>query len=201
MAGPEKILKVGLTGGIGCGKSTVAGLFAEAGWSTLQTDAIVRDLLDQDRAVKSALYERWKKAVFQPDGAVDRKAIARRIFEDTAELSWLEGLLHPKVRKVWETSLQEAPDLHWLVEIPLLFEKKLETKFDFTICVESSPQVVENRILLKGYSKTETRQRRQRQMSLEEKIRRSDYVISNSGSLEFLKLQTHRLNKQIQQSI
>ena len=192
-------MKIGLTGGIGCGKSTVVGLFAEAGWSTLQTDAIVRDLLDNDTTVQSALRERWKETVFHPDGTVDRQAIARQVFANDSELEWLESLLHPRVRIIWETALAEAPDACWLVEIPLLFEKKLETKFDSTLCVESDPQIAEKRRLLKGHPKTETRQRRQRQMSLEEKIRRSDYVISNSGSLAFLKLQIQRFNHYIQQ--
>ena len=193
-------MRIGLTGGIGCGKSTVVGLFAEDGWSTLQADAIVRDLLEHDAAVLSALRERWGDAVFQSDGVVDRKAVAERVFKNTAELNWLESLLHPKVRNVWETALAKVPNGYWLVEIPLLFEKKLETKFDLTICVESAPEIAEKRLLLKGYSLTEIRQRRQRQMLLEEKIRRSDYVISNSGSLEFLKLQTKQLSKQIKQS-
>lgn len=177
----------------------MVGLFAGLGWSTLQTDTIVRDLLDRDAAVQAALRERWKEAVFRTDGSVDRRAIANRVFASSTELNWLESLLHPKVRAFWEAALAGAPHAYWLVEIPLLFEKKLETKFDSTICVESTHQVVENRILLKGYSKTETRQRRQRQMSLEEKVRRSDYVISNSGSLGFLKLQTQLLNQQIKQ--
>lgn len=193
-------MKIGLTGGIGCGKSTVVGLFARYGWSTLQADAIVRDLLENDAAVQSALLERWGEAVFQTDGAVDRKAVAERVFKNTTELNWLESLLHPKVRNVWETALAKVPNGYWLVEIPLLFEKKLETKFDLTICVESAPEIAEERLLLKGYSLTEIRQRRQRQMLLEEKIRRSDYVISNSGSLEFLKLQTKQLSNQIKQS-
>mgnify|MGYP000114938032 CR=1 FL=1 len=177
-------MKIGLTGGIGCGKSTVVGLFAEDGWSTLQADAIVRDLLEQNAAVQSALRERWGDAVFQPDGAVDRKAIAERVFKNTTELDWLESQLHPKVRNVWETALAGSPNEYWLVEIPLLFEKKLEIRFDSTICIESAPTVVKKRMMSRGYSPNEIRQRRQWQMSLEEKICRSDYVISNSGSLE-----------------
>jgi len=194
---PSKILKIGLTGGIGCGKSTAVGLFGEAGWSTLQTDAIARDLLEHDAQVRSALHERWEKDVFRPDGTVNRKAIAGKVFVNRTELDWLESLLHPKVRVVWETTLAKAPRLNWLVEIPLLYEKKLETKFDLTICIESPPQIAEKRMLLREYSKEEIRRRRQQQLSLEEKVRRSDYVISNSGSLEFLQLQIQRLNKQL----
>lgn len=163
----------------------------------MQTDAIVRDLLDHDTRIQSALRERWKETVFCPDGTVNRKAIAKQVFENESELTWLESLLHPRVRTVWESALAEAPNECWLVEIPLLFEKKLETKFDSTLCVESAPKVAEVRRLLKGHPETGTRQRRQRQMSLEEKIRRADYVISNSGSLEFLRLQTQRFNQQI----
>ena len=191
-------MKIGLTGGIGCGKSTVTDLFAKAGWQTVQTDAIVRDLLDNDTAVQTALLGRWGGTVVRADGAVDRKAIARLVFDDKHELEWLESLLHPKVRNVWETEISKAPDQHWVVEIPLLFEKKLETRFHSTICIESTPYVVEQRMVLRGYSLNEIRQRRQWQMSLKEKICRSDYVISNSGNLAFLKLQIQRFIKQIQ---
>ncbi len=190
-------MKIGLTGGIGCGKSTVVELFAKLGWSVLQTDIIVRDLLDHDAQVRLALRERWNEKVICPDGSVDRKAIAKLVFNDDYELAWLESLLHPQVRAIWKTTLAKAPNKYWLVEIPLLFEKKLETKFDSTLCIECDPGTSESRRSLEGHSKTETRQRRHRQMSLEEKIRRSDYVISNSGSLEFLKLQIQRFNQQI----
>jgi dephospho-CoA kinase len=148
--------------------------------------------------VRSALRERWAETVFRADGSVDRKAIAKRVFEDKTELDWLESLLHPSVRNTWETALAEAPDRYWLVEIPLLFEKKLETKFDSTICIEASPVAVKKRMISRGYSPSEIRQRCQFQMPLKEKICRSDYVISNSGSLEFLKLQIKQLIQQIQ---
>lgn len=168
-------------------------LFEAFGWSTLQTDAIAHDLLKSDNAVRSALEDRWGELAFQEDGTVDRKAIASLVFSNTQELDWLESLLHPKVRNIWETKLAGDQNLHWLVEIPLLFEKKLETQFDFTICVESNVGVVEKRALSKGHSKADIKQRCKRQMSLEEKIRRSDYVISNSGTLDFLKLQVEQL--------
>lgn len=186
-------MKLGLTGGIGCGKSTVVGLFSSNGWRTLETDAIVRDLLSNDSGVAVALRERWGAAVFDEQGALDRRAIAKRVFGTTAEIQWLEHLLHPMVRQAWVTELNRAPDADWLVEIPLLFEKRLETHFDFIVCVISPPAVVEDRMVARGYTGAEIEQRRQRQMPLEEKARRSDFVISNAGSLEFLNLQTTRL--------
>ena len=194
-------MKIGLTGGIGCGKSTVAGLLAEAGWSVLQADLIVKDLFADDAEVRAALRTRWGTAVFRSDGAVDRRAVARQVFETAEELVWLEELLHPKVRRVWETALAGAPDSYWLVEIPLLFEKKLETKFDSVVCVESTPIIVDNRMVSRGYFLGEVRKRQQRQMPLKQKILRANYVISNSGSLEFLKLQIQQLIKRIKRPV
>ena len=192
-----KILKIGLTGGMGCGKSTVAQLFAEAGWCTVNTDEIVRGLFADDVQVHAALRERWGDAVFTVDGVVDRKAIAALVFTEKTELSWLEDLLHPKVRQSWKLAIQQLPARNWLVEIPLLFEKRLETEFDLIVCVTSSPEIVERRMVHRGYTQEEIEQRRNRQMPLEEKTRRADCVISNVGSLEFLKLQTKRLIAQI----
>jgi dephospho-CoA kinase len=182
---------------MGCGKSTVEQLFAEAGWCTVNTDEIVRGLFADDVQVHAALRERWGNAVFTVDGAVDRKAIAALVFTEKTELSWLEDLLHPKVRQSWKLAIQQLPARNWLVEIPLLFEKRLETEFDLIVCVTSSPEIVERRMVHRGYTQEEIEQRRNRQMPLEEKTRRADCVISNIGSLEFLKLQTKRLIAQI----
>ena len=190
-------MKLGLTGGIGCGKSTVVGLFHDAGWHTIESDAIVRELLQGDTAVHSQLRERWGEGVFAEDGAVDRKAVARCVFGDPRELEWLEDLLHPLVRERWESAVAGDSEGLWLVEIPLLFEKRLETRFDLTVCVSSPPDVVETRMLARAYTKAEILQRRRRQLPLEEKIDRADYLISNAGSLEFLKRQTTRLIEQI----
>ena len=149
--------------------------------------------------MKDALRERWGTSIFQADGCVNRKAIAQRVFGDSVELKWLESLVHPKVRQHWEAELAKAPESNWLVEIPLLFEKKLETRFDLVVCVASPPKAVDKRMLLRGYSPDETKVRRQRQMSLHEKVLRSDHVISNAGDFNFLKLQTQRLIQKIEQ--
>jgi len=190
-------MKVGLTGGIGCGKSTVVGFFREAGWQTLESDKIVAELLSGDADIQAALRERWGATVFTSGGEVDRRAIATRVFQDEEELRWLEQLLHPRVRESWQGALVAAPDANWLVEIPLIFEKRLETAFDLTVCVASPVDVVEIRMASRAYSGEEVERRRQRQMPLDEKMRRADLVITNAGSLEFLKDQTMRLIAQI----
>ena len=189
-------MKVGLSGGIGCGKSTVLGFFREAGWRTVDSDAVVRELLATDAEVQARLRSRWGGAVFA-DGAVDRGALAKRVFGHEADLKWLEELLHPLVRESWLASIDQAPDSNWLVEIPLLFEKRLEIHFDLTVCVSSPPDVVADRMVVRAYSEAQIEQRRKQQMPLEEKIERADFLISNAGSLEFLKQQTTRLIEQI----
>jgi dephospho-CoA kinase len=189
-------MKVGLSGGIGCGKSTILGFFREAGWRTVDSDAVVRELLATDAEVQAQLRSRWGEAVFA-DGAVDRGAVAKRVFGHEGDLKWLEELLHPLVRESWLASIDQAPDANWLVEIPLLFEKRLETRFDLTVCVASPPDVVADRMVVRAYTEAQIVQRRKQQMPLEEKIERADYLISNAGSLEFLKQQTTRLIEQI----
>ena len=189
-------MKVGLSGGIGCGKSTVLGFFREAGWRTVDSDAVVRELLATDAEVQAQLRSRWGVAVFA-DGAVDRGAVAKRVFGHEGDLEWLEELLHPLVRKSWLASIDQTPAANWLVEIPLLFEKRLETHFDLTVCISSPPDVVADRMVARAYTEAQIEQRRKQQMPLEEKIERADFLISNAGSLEFLKQQTTRLIEQI----
>jgi dephospho-CoA kinase len=174
----------------------VVQFFAEAGWRTVSSDAVARAVLAQNQEVRSALRERWGEVVFDADGAIDRKAVAARVFADEMELNWLEHMLHPLVRVEWEGAIAAAPEANWLVEIPLLFEKRLETHFDLTVCVVCPPDVVDTRMVRRAYTAAEVEQRRRRQMPLEEKSRHADFVISNAGSLEFLKQQTTRLIEQ-----
>lgn len=193
-------MNVGLTGGIGCGKSTVVGFFREAGWRTMEADAIVRDLLEGDIELQAELRARWGDSVFKDGGRVDRRAVAARVFEDTAELRWLESKLHPMVRQRWSSMLAESVGEPCLVEIPLLFEKRLETEFDLTVCVACPRNLVEERMVARGYSGEEVARRVDQQMPLEKKIELADYLISNAGNLEFLKRQTMRLIKQMPQA-
>ena len=189
-------MKVGLSGGIACGKSTVLGFFREAGWQTVDLDAVVRELLATNAEVQAQLRSRWGEAVFT-EGAVDRGAVAKRVFSQDCDLKWLEELLHPLVSESRLASIAKAPNANWLVEIPLLFEKRLETHFDLTVCVVSPPDVAADRMVARAYTEEQIEQRRKQQMPLEEKVELADYLISNAGSLEFLKQQTTRLIKQI----
>lgn len=182
-------MHLGLTGGMGCGKSTAARLFEELGVARLDTDVVVRDLLAQDAEVQAALRARWGARVFDASGMIRRGAIGSIVFADSDELAWLEGLLHPRVRRCWQAWLAERGDRLSLVEIPLLLEKSLEKHFDLVVCVTCSEVVQRARLRARDLPETEISARLQRQMPLAEKVDRSDVVLSNSGTPAFLKQQ------------
>ena len=182
-------MRIGLTGGYGCGKSTALAIFAENGVRTIECDGIVRELLAGDEEVKKAIRSRFGEGVFDEQRMIDREEIAAIVFGNSAERLWLEDLLHPLVRDRWETLIQTEPGGLWVVEIPLLFEKSLDKLFDFTVCVSASPSNQLSRLKAKGLGAVQVQERIQQQLPLSEKVERADFVITNNGSVAFLRKQ------------
>ena len=182
-------MKIGLTGGIACGKSVVLEMFKEAGWHTLSADALVHKLLDHDPEVIEAVISKFGIEVKASDASLNKKAIAKVVFADSQQREWLEGLLHPLVRKRWTSALDEEPDKNWVVEIPLLFEKKLEKDFDLVVCLSSSRENQLERLQSRGMNEADAEARIASQAPLAEKIEKSDFVLTNTGSLNFLRKQ------------
>lgn len=186
-------MKVGLTGGIGCGKSTVLAMFKAHGWQTLQADQIAKEYLRSDRGIQMHIKKRFGASVLDAHGDLDVQALAAIVFGDFSELDWLEARLHPLVRAHWQKALEVSSRKNYLVEIPLLFEKKLEKNFDLTVCVVCPDMESNKRMELRGLTAAATKQRRQRQMVLEHKAARADHIIDNSKSVEHLKKQVNKL--------
>lgn len=184
-------MKIGLTGGIGCGKSTVSKLFRERGVSTIDSDAIVHDLLAKDEETIAAVEKLFGSEVLLDSGGIDRAAVGRLVFGDAELLGKLEAILHPRVRSTWESAADSGGD--WLIEIPLLFEKNLQKNVDLTICVFSDPQTQVERLEKRGMNRTQALARMKRQMPVSEKAELADFVLLNDGSLEFLIQQVDRL--------
>lgn len=180
-------MRIGLTGGIGCGKSTVLGLFAEQGWATVSCDALVAQLYREDKTLLEAVRERFGARVFEVSGALDRRKLGEVVFAEQGALEWLEEVLHPRVRALWETALEVEPERDWVVEIPLLFEKKLEKAFDCTLCVVADEATQLARLQQKGFTAAHARLRMVRQWPLGQKAQAADYVLVNDGSLDFLR--------------
>lgn len=181
-------MHVALTGGMGCGKSTSLECFAALGWQTARSDDLVHVVYREDDEAREALADRYGPEVLTPEG-VDRKKLAALIFKDEEELRWLEDLVHPRVKVRWQRILDSAPGVSVMVEIPLLFEKGLDSQFDHTVSVVTSGRAQRGRLLSRGLSEQEVDRRLSRQLSLAEKARLASLVLSNSGSLPFLQEQ------------
>jgi len=188
---------LGLTGGLGCGKSTAARMFATHGFAALDSDAIVRDVVLKEPAVAGALREHFGAETVTAGGEVDRRQVARRAFGDPKELRWLEALVHPRVFAYWRTRFAAAPGQSWVVEVPLLFEKSLQNWFDFTIGVASDAALQLARLEQRGLPPPLARQRISQQLPLAQKIELADFVLLNDGSLDFLREQVARVVGQL----
>lgn len=184
---------MGITGGLGCGKSTAARSFERRGFRRLDSDQIVRDQVLLDPTVVAALRTRYGEPVIRPDGTVDRPALAKRVFADDAERLWLEELTHPLVFAVWRVAFAREPGARWAVEVPLLFEKGLENWFDFTVSVACAPALQLARLEQRGLPRVLAGQRISKQLPLARKLELSDFVLWNEGSPAFLDAQVDRL--------
>jgi dephospho-CoA kinase len=175
---------VGLTGGIGAGKSEALAAFKRLGAATLSTDQVTHELL-ADPEVRDALIERWGKEV-AADGEVDRGRVAEIVFADPDELAWLESQLHPRVGEHvldWRSRLEPGTEVA-VVEVPLLFEAAMEDAFDATVAVVADDQLRERRLRERGQAGLAGRE--DRQLDQAEKADRADHVLRNDGTLEDL---------------
>ena len=186
---------IGLTGGIGCGKSAAAACFAEFGFHVVDADLLARQVLESAPCVR-ALRARWGDACVGPDGLPDRRWIAAKVFAEPAELAFLEGLTHPEVARLRQLAVADTA-LHHVVEIPLLFEKNLSAGFTLIACVACSEATRRGRLLKKGLSEDEITRRIDSQMLLSEKVKRADVVLWNDGDLPFLRAQGAALVERI----
>lgn len=172
---------IGLTGGIGAGKSEALAAFERAGAATLSTDRVAHDLLDRED-VRALLVERWGPEV-APGGQVDRDRVARIVFEDADQLRWLESQTHPRVGEAvleWREQLGPGVEVA-VVEVPLLFEAAMEGAFDATVAVVAPDAVRDERLAARGQPGLGGRE--SRQLGQDEKAARADYVIENDGTL------------------
>ena len=175
---------VGLTGGLGAGKSAALDALARLGAATLSTDAVVHELLASDE-VRDQLVQRFGEDI-APGGEVDRSAVATHVFGDDEQRSWLESVLWPRVGArvaAWRQEVEAmdpAPPAA-VIEVPLLFEAGMESVFDKTIAVVADESVRAERAAARGHELVESRAARQ--LSQDEKALRADIVVHNDGDL------------------
>jgi dephospho-CoA kinase len=186
---PNPIL-IGITGGIGAGKSTVVDAFVHRGAVPFSADSAVHELYSYP-VVVDAVRERWGDEVIGADGAVDRAAIAAIVFNDEHERVWLEGLLHPLVGRLWARFVQQQRDAaeppeFVVAEVPLLFEAGLEKRYDAVVTITAPLQTRIERTEARGAGRTLSAERAAVQMPEAEKAERADFSYVNTGSFEDL---------------
>ncbi len=180
---------VGLTGGMGAGKSTALAALERLGARTLSTDAVVHELYGE-AAVRDAVVGRWGEEV-APDGVVDRAAVAAKAFAGgDAERLWLERLIWPLVGgriAAWVEHVRalRPPPRAAVIEVPLLFEAGMEEGFDATIAIVAEERTCRARAESRGHARVD--ERAARQLSQEEKAQRATFAVRNDGSIEELR--------------
>ena len=183
------MLKVGLTGGIASGKSTVSKIFASFGAKVLDADEVAREVLLPGQPAWTRLRQVFGEEFFHPDGTVKRKQLRKLVFADPEKRSQLNAIVHPEVMREInrrsEILSSSAQNGVLLVDVPLLLEVGVANRFDKVVVVYVSESVQINRLQQRdGISEEEAKQALKVQMALSKKVEQADYLIDNSGTLE-----------------
>ena len=192
---------IGLAGGVGSGKSTVAKILAELGCLVVDSDAAGRAAL-RDPQIKSTLRGWWGDRILDPAGEIDRSKIAHIVFNDPAQRKRLERLTHPWIeqrrREQFDAAPPDTPAL--VIDAPLIFEAGLDEQCDAVIFVDAPAIERQKRVqAARAWDAAEWAKREDSQMPLDEKRNRADYVVANTGRAVDLKPQVERLLRQILQ--
>ncbi len=198
--GSSRCPTLGIAGGVGAGKSSVAAILAELGCFVADSDALSRESFG-DPAVRDEIVSWWGSGVLE-GGEIDRGEVARIVFSRPDQRRRLESLVHPWIetrrRKLFE---QAPPDTRALViDAPLLFEAGLERECDAVIFVETDPARRLARLTSsRGWDEAQWKKREESQLSLDDKRARSDYVVINNGDLDKLTEQVRRILNELTQ--
>ncbi|MEJ2199966.1 MAG: dephospho-CoA kinase [Desulfuromonadaceae bacterium] len=192
---------LGITGGIATGKSSVAKMFQTLGAKLISADDLAREVVVPGTPTLSRLIKRFGSKILLADGSLNRKALASLVFSDARARADLNQIMHPAIAELAERRLQELAHCPKLIvyEAPLLFEAQAEGRVDAVLVVTSDKQQQLQRLMERDQiSATAAHSRIAAQMPQSEKIKRADYVMDNSGSLEQLQQQVKALYDRLQ---
>ncbi len=196
-------LSFGLTGGVACGKSTVARYFQDLGAYIIVADRVGHELIEPGHPSYQDIVNHFGKEILDPDGRIDRKQLGPMVFADPQQRLRLNAILHPRIiahmQKLATEEQRRNPRSVVIIDAPLIFESGMEKGLRKVIVVWCRPdQQLERLMARTGVSREEAERRIQAQMPLEEKRRRADYVIDCSGSLEETRWQAEQLFPELQ---
>ena len=176
---------VGITGGIGMGKTSLAGLLKKFGFPVLDADVLARELTAPGGESLPAIVQIFGSSVLSDEGGLDRRRVAEIVFENSDKRKQLERILHPRIRLLWKYRAapfrsQEAGPI--FVVIPLLYEAGTEDEFDFIVCVACRGEEQRERLAIRGWNEDHIQQRLKAQWAIERKMRLADMVVWTSCS-------------------
>ena len=191
------MLKVGLTGGIGSGKSTVAKALLAKGITVVDADQIAREVVEPGEIALQEIADTLGRQLLQDDGSLNRSALKQLIFSDPQAKKQLESILHPRIRQRILARVDEATDTAYVVaDIPLLVESKYHDKFDRIIVVDCPEAQQISRVMSRDpITEDQVRSIMKTQATREQRLAVATDVIDNSGSLESLKMQIDKLHE------
>ena len=197
------ILRVGLTGGIASGKSTVARTLAGLGCMVVDADAVVARLYRPGEAGHDALVRAYGREILKEDGEIDRPKLASIAFADEASAKKLNSLIHPLVideeERIITGEAQRFPDRDRIVvvEATLLLESGGKKRYDRIVVVDSQPAVQIDRAVRRGMNRQDAERRSARQMLRAERRRQADYIIENDGDIRTLEVEAMRVYEKL----
>ena len=186
------MLRVGLTGGLASGKSTVGSWLRELGCNVSDSDRLVADLYRPGAAGTDEVRRLFGDEVLDEKGGVDKAALAKRVFEHPEELRRLESAIHPLVGQAYRRWVEETEGI-LIFEVPLMAETGGGTRYDYVVTVEADPALRLQRAIARGVDADSARARLEAQASAEERIALADWVLRNDGSLAELREQVEAL--------
>lgn len=186
----------GLTGGVGMGKSTAAGLLRKRGLSVVDSDVIARQIVEPGQPALADVQRRFGWGIIGDDGRLRRDELARRVFADPEARRDLEAILHPRIREIWSAQLKSWHDEGKPVAvavIPLLFETNAQPHFDATICVACCANTQRRRLRERGWNDSQIDQRNAAQLPIEKKLLLADYAVWTEGPMDVHEAQLGRI--------
>ena len=189
-------LRVGLTGGIASGKSTVADLFAARGVPVIDTDVIAREIVEPGRPALAEIAQEFGPDILDGQGRLRRRHLRDLVFKDDKRRETLESILHPRIRKVAEARAAAAGGAYQLIVVPLLAESPMKASMDRILVVDASEETQLERLLQRdAESEVQARRMIAAQASREDRLAIADDVIDNGGSLDATADQVDRLHR------
>lgn len=193
-------MKVGLTGGIGAGKSTVADLFAQRGAVVIRADELARQVIEKSTSGFDQVVSRFGENILDANGEIDRAKLAAIVFNDQESLTDLENIIHPLVREKSNQIMNEqTPETTIVNEIPLLLEKGMQPLFDFLVIVISSEKNRLARLINSGFTKEQVLARMSKQVDDETRKASADFLIVNDGNLDQLEIDVEKIWQTLQE--